>query len=443
MPKIFFIVTRKLRNLIFVFQQIKTLCMRKNLLSAVFLFGTISLTSITYSQNDRFAFAITDLQQTGSGWNALRKLDLNSGEFSSVLLNGSDASIAVYDVSTRKQWKAIADAKFGNYMQTPFNTGVAAMAYDKKNNRLYFTPMFIDQLRYIDLKSMKVYYVTDQSFTKLGSMHNDEGKIITRMTINPDGTGYAVSNDANTFIRFTTGKKLQITQLGSLVDDPSNGGVSIHNRCSSWGGDMVADDEGNLYILSSRNSVYKIDVETKAAKLVGYMKGLPQDFTTNGAVVTSEGKVLVSSAVNGNAYFLVDPKDWSAIQYKAKAGIFRSSDLANSNYLQTKPKNTTPSEIMTRRVPDNIAAQSKVSIYPNPVTSNQFTLQFGKIAAGNYNIEMTNVMGQMVMQRTVNVQAEDQVETISIKSTLARGVYLVKVVGADKISVLNQKLVVQ
>jgi hypothetical protein len=52
-------------------------------------------------------------------------------------------------------------------------------------------------------------------------------------------------------------------------------------------------------------------------------------------------------------------------------------------------------------------------------------------------------MGQVIMQRTVNVQAEDQVETISIKSTIARGVYLVKVVGADKVSVLNQKLVVQ
>jgi hypothetical protein len=316
------------------------------------------------------------------------------------------------------------------------------MAYDKKNNRLYFTPMFIDQLRYVDLKTMKVYYVTDQSFSKLGSMHNDEGKIITRMTINPDGTGYAVSNDANTFIKFTTGKKLQITQIGSLVDDPSNGGVSIHNRCSSWGGDMIADDEGNLYILSSRNSVYKIDVETKAAKLLGYIQGLPQDFTTNGAVVTAEGKILVSSAVNGNGYFLVDPKDWKATLYESKNGIFRSSDLANSNYLQTKPKNNTPSEIVTRKAPD-LVTPSKVSIYPNPVTNNQFTLQFGKIAAGNYNVELTNVMGQVIMQKTVNVQAEDQVETISIKSTVARGVYLVKVVGADKVSILNQKLVVQ
>jgi hypothetical protein len=151
--------------------------------------------------------------------------------------------------------------------------------------------------------------------------------------------------------------------LGSLVDDPSNGGVSIHNRCSSWGGDMIADDEGNLYILSSRNSVYKIDVETKAAKLLGYIKGLPQDFTTNGAVVTTEGKVLVSSAVNGNAYFLVDPKDWS-YPVRSKAGIFRSSDLANSNYLQTRPKNTTS---QNRNKKALIFIQGKIG-YPNPVT---------------------------------------------------------------------------
>ena len=416
--------------------------MRKNLLFSALLLGSFSFSLITYSQNDRFAFAITDLQSTGSGWNALRKLDLKSGEFTTVLLNGSDATIPAYDVTTRKAYKSMPDIKFGDYMAAPFNTGVAAMAYDKKNNRLYFTPMFIDQLRYVDLKTMKVFYVTDQAFTKLGSMHNDEGKVISRMVINPDGTGYAVSNDANTFIRFTTGKKLEITQLGSLVDDPSNGGVSIHNRCSSWGGDMIADDEGKLYILSARNSVYKVDVETKAAKLLGYIQGLPQDFTTNGAVVTTEGKVLVSSAVNGNAYFLVDPKDWSATQYESKAGIFKSSDLANSNYLQTKPKNLTQSEIVTRKTPLNIIAASKIQIYPNPA-NDQFTLQFGKIPAGNYNIEMTNAIGQIVVQRAVNVQSEDQVETFSIKSSMARGVYLIKVSSSNKESVHTQKLVVQ
>ena len=77
------------------------------------------------------------------------------------------------------------------------------------------------------------------------------------------------------------------------------------------------------------------------------------------------------------------------------------------------------------------------------LANNQFTLQFGKIPTGNYNIEMTNVTGQIVMQRAVNVQSEDQVEVISIKSSFARGVYLVKVSGSNNESVLSQKLVVQ
>lgn len=415
--------------------------MRKYLLTAVSFTATIILSLLTNAQNDRFAFVITDLQQTGSGWNALRKLDLKTGEFGNVILNGTDATIKTYDLYTRKFLQPQPDDRFGTSLQAPFSTGVAAMAYDKKNNRLYFTPMFIDQLRYVDLKTNKVYYVTDQPFSRAGNMHNDEGKIITRMVITPDGTGYAVSNDASTFIRFTTGKKLQVTHLGALVDDPSNGGVSIHNRCSSWGGDMIADDEGHLYIISSRNSIYKIDVETKAASLLGYIKGLPQDFTSNGAVVTPEGKILVSSAVNGNAYFLINPKNWTATQYEAKAGIFRSSDLANSNYLQTKPK-TVVEEIATRRAPDN-AVPAKIQIYPNPVSNDQFTIQFGKITTGAYNIELTDVMGRMIQQQNVNVMTEDQVQLIKLKASIARGIYLVNVIGQDKISVFNQKIVVQ
>lgn len=420
---------------------INALFMKIKLLSSFFLLGTICLATFTQAQNDRFVYAVTDLQQTGSGWNALRKLDLKSGEYSSVLLNGTDAHLTIYDATTRNAFKVAPDLRYGNIMETAFNTGVAAMAYDKKNNRIYYSPMFIDQLRYIDLKTMRVFYVNDQPFTGFGNMHNDEGKIISRMVIAPDGNGYAITNDGSSFIKFTTGKKLQITQLGSLVDDPSNGGVSIHNRCSSWGGDMVADDEGNLYVLSNRNSVFKINPETKVAKLLGYIKGLPQGFTTNGAVVTNEGKILASSAVNDKAYYIIDPKTWATTEYKTASPIFRSSDLANSNYLQTKPGISLP-EIMTRRVPETIISD-KIMIYPNPVTNDQFTLQFGKIDAGNYNIELTDVMGRLILQKGVAVASEDQVETFTLKSTTARGVYLVKVSDKTGKSVISQKLVVQ
>lgn len=415
--------------------------MRKFLLFTSLLMGTVLLTTRTQAQNDRFAFAVTDLEKTGSSWNVLRKLDLKSGEFSNVLLNGTDINLPLFDATTKNSFKAVPDAKYGNLMAAPFNTGVAAMAYDKKNNRLYYTPMFIDQLRYIDLKTMKLYYVTDQSFNNAGNMNSDEGKMITRMVIAPDGNGYAISNDGYTFIKFTTGKKLQITQLGSLVDDPSNGSITIHNRCSCWGGDLIADDEGGLFILTNRNSVFKLNTETKVAKLLGYIKGLPQDFTTNGAVVTPEGKILVSSALNGNAYFLVEPKNWSATEYKATGGIFRSSDLANSNFLQTRPRLTSP-DFISRKIPENPVPE-KISIYPNPVSNYQFTIQFGKIVPGNYNMELTDVMGRLVIQRGINIVAEDQVETISIKSTTARGIYLVKLTDANKKAIHAQKIVVQ
>src|SRR5438552_10056504 len=222
----------------------QNLSMRKSLhlfnltLISCFLFNTF-----IYSQ-DRFAFAITDMNQNTANWTVLRKLDLQTGTYGDALLNGANPKLVAYDAVSKKQ---ITGSNL-----SAFSTGVAAIAYDKRNNRLYYTPMFVDQLRYIDLKTMKVYYVSDQSFTSQGNMHNDEGKIITRMVIAPDGYGYAISNDGNNFIRFSTGKTTRIELLGALVDDPNNNGVSIHNRCSSYGGDMVSDDKGNLFILSAR-----------------------------------------------------------------------------------------------------------------------------------------------------------------------------------------------
>ena len=168
---------------------------------------TFACTSNLSAQSDRFAYAITDITKDGAGWNVLRKLDLTTGQYSDVLLNGTDAKAAVYDAASKKQLALQPDARYGNLLQTPFSTGVAAAAYDKAHNRLYFTPMFADQLRYVDLKTMKVYYVTGQSFTGAGDMHNDEAKIITRMVIAPDGYGYAINNEGSTFIRFSTGKK--------------------------------------------------------------------------------------------------------------------------------------------------------------------------------------------------------------------------------------------
>ena len=292
-------------------------------------------TTAAFAQNDRFAYAITDVTKECTCWNSLRRIDLQTGEYTDVLLNGTDQKAAIFGASSKKQLVQLADAKYGTTLHSPFATGVAAAAYDRKHNRLYFTPMFVDQLRYIDLKTMKVYYVNDKPFTRLGNMHNDEGKVITRMAIAPDGYGYAISNDGNTFIRFSTGKKkTTIEHLGKLADDAANGEFSIHDRKTSYGGDMISDDRGNLYIFSARNTVFMVNTKTKIARHIANIKGLDPNFTVNGAVVDADGSVLVSSAVYSAAYYrlnrltgaphlTMEQMEFSVVQISPTAIFFR------------------------------------------------------------------------------------------------------------------------
>lgn len=412
--------------------------MIKNLRNAALALTLVSAAMSANAQNDRFAYAITDLTKDGTGWNALRKIDLATGEYSDVLFNGTVAAPAVYDAVSKKVLVQQPDARFGTALQYPFSTGVAAAAYDKKHNRLYYTPMFIDQLRYIDLKTMQVYYVADQNFTGLGNMHNDEGKCITRMVIGPDGDGYAITNDGNTFIKFTTGKKPAITQLGALVDDPSNNGISIHNRCSSFGGDMIADDKGNLFILSARNHVFKVSIEDKVAKHLGVVEGLPATFTINGAAVDGDGNLLVSSAMDANAWYVVNPNSWDASVFSSN-GAYRASDLANSNFLQTGNKAKTI-ETLVRPKSD---FSNLVKVFPNPVVTDQFSMQFEKVPAGEYTMELTDVMGRVVAKKRIIVSSESQVEQISLKASNAKGVYLVRLADNTQKNVFEQKIIVQ
>ena len=415
--------------------------MRKALPFAV-LSASFFVSTILYAQNDRFAYAITDLSKDGAGWNALRKIDLQTGQYSDILLNGANDKTVVFDAASKKQLSLKPDAKYGVMLQSPFATGVAAAAYDRKHNRLYFTPMFVDQLRFIDLRTMKVYYV-GEPFTKLGSMHNDEGKIITRMVIAPDGYGYAISNDGNAFIRFSTGKKkTTIEHLGTLVDDATNNGISIHNRCSSFGGDMISDDKGNLFILTARNNVFMVNTESKVAKYVGNITGLEQNFTVNGAVVDGDGNLLVSSAVDGNTYYVVSPAGWKATPYKAANGIFRSSDLANSNFLSAN-RTMKPNGGIQRLIRPEEKYAKEISVYPNPVTASVIKLQFNKVPAGNYTVELRDVLGRTVMQKKISIEAENQIQELKLNRRNANGVYMIKLFDGLNQSVFTQKLVVQ
>jgi Secretion system C-terminal sorting domain len=423
----------------------KLLIMKKYLLSASILLGTfLSATLASGQQSDRFAYAVTDVNQQGASWSFLRKLNLQTGAYSEVLLSGNDASLLAYDASTKKQFAApLKDAQYGNIANAAFGTGVAAMAYDKKNNRLYYTPMLIDQLRYLDLKTMKVFYVADRSFTGKPQKSPDQGNIVTRMVIAADGNGYAMTNDATQLIRFSTGKKLAITDLGSLVDDQANKDASVHNSCSSYGGDMIADDDGNLYVFSARNHVFKVNIESKVARHLGIITGLPKGFTVNGAAVMDDNGIVVSSAVQSASYFTIDHKTLTASPYKIAGTVWQSSDLANSNLLVSGKKTTVATNEIISKNALVVHSDNNVSIYPNPVTDNRFALQFNQLGAGKYVIQVTNMAGSPVYKQNIVLNGENQYQPVKLNGAISKAVYLLQVINDNGKVVFSSKLVLQ
>src|SRR5450432_2708667 len=170
------------------------------------------------SQPDHFAYAISAVNKGGSDWIALRKLDIRTGAFSPILFNVQDIDPRVngFPATTAYSQQGISNPVnnvSGNLNPQPAMGSVAAIAYDRKANRLYYTAMNIDQLRYIDLTTMESFSISDQYFSKDGNYDSRNAGPINRLVIGPDDLGYTITNDGTHLIRFTTRGSPVLTDL--------------------------------------------------------------------------------------------------------------------------------------------------------------------------------------------------------------------------------------
>ena len=337
----------------------------------------------------------------------------------------------------------------------PFATNSAAMAYDKKHERLYYTPMGLNQLRYLDLKSGKFYYFEDEAFGTKGQV-GDGANQICRMVIASDGNGYALTNDGNHLIRFTTGKSPVITDLGELSDDAANGTASIHSR-KGYGGDMIADASNNLYVLTANRNVFKVGIDSKVATYLGAIKGLPDGFTTNGAMVEEGSKVIVASSESSVGYFRFDLTTLQAEKVSTNGSVFNASDLANERLAFSKKKKDRRSEVVEELITPPVAEETSkkapspqealmsngIAIYPNPVTNGFVKVSFANQAAGRYSLDLLDISGKLIQSSEVNINGNMQIEEVRVPKTLSGGSYLLKITNrTNNVSVTN-KLVVQ
>jgi len=85
----------------------------------------------------------------------------------------------------------------------------------------------------------------------------------------------------------------------------------------------------------------------------------------------------------------------------------------------------------------------KIQVYPNPVTESVFTIQFSQVMAGDYYLELTDIMGRQVLQKKINISGEQQAEKININPLWTHGVYLVKLRDQNSKEIFTHKIVVQ
>ena len=204
---------------------------------------------------------------------------------------------------------------------------------------------------------------------------------------------------------------------------------------------MIADAYNKLYIISANHYVFVLDIETRTAKQIGYITGLPANYSTNGAAVDKDGKVVVCSANAFAGYYKFSLTDFVASKIEGSDMVYNASDLANGNLLYQKEVDAARTYADFKPVVPVIT--NEAHIFPNPVTTSEFKIYFENQQAGKYNVTITDLSGKALMNRIVTVNAKTQIETVPLNRNFAKGVYMVKVTDSNNKFIFTERIVVQ
>ncbi len=396
----------------------------KSLLSVLLLFATS-----VFAQRSSLIYVISS-PENQVNWTNIQSINSKQSEGLQTIFDASFQQTGIYNSITERM-------SFG----APTESTVAAAAFHGGSQRLFFIPLRLPELRWADVSQPSTPKYFSISSPLLSSLDmNNPANHITRMVIGADGYGYAATNDGGHLFRFSTGKKPELKDLGSLQNANNNAAASVHDQASSWGGDMVAGTDGLLYLITHKKLVYSIDPVTRVATHLGVIKGLPENFTINGAAADEEGRVLITCSYGNQGYYFLDINQLSAEPAFGNEKRINASDLASSNLASRSAINN--GQYITGRSPFETGIQ-KISMYPNPVTEHRFQLNFEETGTGIHTIQVLDLSGKVMFNKTVNVSGPGQYEGVELKQTITKGLYLVKVLNKDDKTVYSAKFVVQ
>lgn len=416
-----------------------------------------SLCYLSFSQQTGFkTFMITAKPGTPFVYDRFSTLELGSGKASESLFEpGQKYSVRnngyrSYQLNNRKDEKGT---------QSPLGGSVASLAYDAKSNRLFYIPLQVSELRYMDLKE------SDASFTcmenqSINLLHHKEdvANQVTRMAIGADGFGYALSNDGEHLIKFSTQGTPVIQDLGVLVDNPQNT-VLVRSSCSSWGGDMVGAADGSLYLITLYNHVFRISLPSKKADYIGQIKNLPAEFTSNGVSADADGNLLVSCGTSfGKNFSPIQKVKWPSLEASPidirGNSLGNIADMASSNLLfkkassqkekeKEREKENTVNFIQTVEADENNLPN--ISIFPNPITNRgRFQIKASNLKEkGEYKMILLDVNGKPILEGKMNIGTKTSTHSFTFPAQHAKGVYFVQIADVFNRTMYSQQLIVE
>lgn len=129
---------------------------------------------------------------------------------------------------------------------------------------------------------------------------------------------------------------------------------------------------------------------------------------------------------NGGAYQFIDFTPMNSDNYYRIRSLDKSGATIYSNIVKVKEQ----------------IIKTSLTLYPNPVTSYQFQLQFPETETGNYNMKLVNDKGQVVYTSLLRVNKDNLNQRIRLSNNLSKGNYFLNIVGSDG-NVSVKKLIIQ
>lgn len=376
------------------------------------LISGITCLAVTAQAQTTKLFAFSAIEKGTPQWSSIHQLNANTG---------ADEAI-VPDIRLQATIKSTL----------PNNTylhGVAAaLAFDEATQQLFYTTMHGNAIHAYNVaqKTVQTYYPSQFSS---GGTVGQEGNVITRMCVASNGLIYTLTNDGNSLCSFSPSSPAKITNHGALIDADKNGSTSIHNQCIGWGGDMVADAFGKLYIITAKGAVFTVNTSDLQTTYITTIKGLPANFTINGAAVTAENDILLSCANQSLPMHKVSVQQWQATELPQTAGFYNASDLASNCLLFQQVK------------PARIEHVAKVTSYPNPITQGVSYVNLTQLLPGSYTIDVTDFNGKALVRKQVQA-SEKSIVPVQLPQAVP-GMYWLRVTNTQQQVVHTEKWIVQ